>query len=70
MHPSVTMIETPCAKICIVDEPSGLCRGCGRSLAEIERWSAYSDSERARVIKELQQRLKVMNTRPTSGHPG
>jgi predicted Fe-S protein YdhL (DUF1289 family) len=66
----MTMIETPCEKICIVDEPSGLCRGCGRSLAEIERWSAYSDGERARVINELPQRLKAMNTRPASSHSG
>ena len=36
---AMAAIETPCEKICIVDQPSGLCRGCGRSLAEIERWT-------------------------------
>ena len=45
-------IETPCEKICILDQPSGLCRGCGRNLMEIERWSAYSDAERSRVLAE------------------
>ena len=57
-------IETPCEKICIVDPPSGLCRGCGRSLAEIERWTAYSDAERTRIMAELPQRLEAMNARP------
>ena len=33
-------IESPCNKICTLDPASGLCIGCGRSLAEIARWSA------------------------------
>jgi uncharacterized protein len=59
-------IETPCEQICIVDQPSGLCRGCGRSLAEIERWTAYSDGERSHIMAELPRRLEAMNTRPAS----
>jgi predicted Fe-S protein YdhL (DUF1289 family) len=57
-------IETPCEQICIVDQPSGLCRGCGRSLAEIERWTAYGDGERGRIMAELPRRLAAMNARP------
>ena len=56
----VTAIETPCDKICTVDPASGLCIGCGRSLAEIERWTAYSDAERARVMAELPQRIAAL----------
>jgi predicted Fe-S protein YdhL (DUF1289 family) len=55
-------IETPCEKICILDQPSGLCRGCGRNLMEIERWSAYSDAERS-VLAELPGRLAALNVR-------
>ena len=55
--------KRPANKICIVDQPSGLCRGCGRSLAEIARWTAYSDGERARIMAELPQRLDAMNAR-------
>jgi len=57
----MTAIETPCEKICILDQPSGLCRGCGRSLAEIERWTAYGNSERTRIMAELPRRLDAMN---------
>jgi predicted Fe-S protein YdhL (DUF1289 family) len=57
-------IETPCEQICIVDQPSGLCRGCGRSLAEIERWLAYSDGERNVIMDDLPRRLEAMNARP------
>jgi uncharacterized protein len=60
------MIETPCEKICIVDLPSGLCRGCGRSLIEIERWTAYSDGERSRITAELPARLADITARRPS----
>jgi len=59
-------IETPCEKICLVDPPTGLCRGCGRSLAEIERWSSYSHPERSRIMAELPARLEKMNARPVT----
>jgi predicted Fe-S protein YdhL (DUF1289 family) len=62
-----TAMESPCEKICIVDPPSGLCRGCGRSLAEIARWTAYSDNERARIMAELPQRLDTINGRAMPG---
>jgi predicted Fe-S protein YdhL (DUF1289 family) len=64
------LIETPCEKICVLDPPSGLCRGCGRTLAEIERWTAYSDGERARVMTELPGRLAAIKARTrTTVHP-
>jgi uncharacterized protein len=63
-------METPCEKICILDPPSGLCRGCGRSLAEIGRWTTYSDGERVRVMAELPKRLEAMNAPPASSRQG
>jgi len=55
---------SPCEKICIVDQASGLCRGCGRSVVEIERWTRYSDAERVEVMAQLPERLKAMQSRP------
>src|ERR1700755_2918381 len=68
-HPRIAaLIESPCEKICIVDPASGLCRGCGRSLAEIERWTAYSDVERRRIMAELPGRLAGVAARPAPPH--
>ena len=68
--PIMAAIITPCEKICIVDPASGLCRGCGRSLGEIERWTSYSDDERARVMGELPRRLEAMQrARPIPAKP-
>jgi predicted Fe-S protein YdhL (DUF1289 family) len=60
-------IETPCEQICILDQPTGLCRGCGRSLIEIEHWTSYSDAERSRVLAQLPNRLEAVNAR--MAHP-
>ena len=65
---TVALIESPCEKICIVDTASGLCRGCGRSLSEIEHWTAYSDGERRRIMAELPARLTAMTVRPAAPH--
>jgi predicted Fe-S protein YdhL (DUF1289 family) len=54
------MIETPCKTICILDPHSGLCRGCGRDLAEIERWTAMTDRERRLIMDDLPRRLAAM----------
>ena len=53
-------MESPCTKICLIEAASGLCVGCGRSLLEIERWTGFSDQERARVMADLPQRLVVL----------
>jgi predicted Fe-S protein YdhL (DUF1289 family) len=53
-------IETPCTKICSVDPASALCIGCGRSLAEIGRWTEFSDDERHRIMNELPWRMSLL----------
>lgn len=50
-------IETPCVRICVIHPLHGLCEGCGRTLAEIGRWSAFSAEERRRIMAELPGRL-------------
>jgi len=62
MRESQPMTVSPCAKICTLDPVSGLCSGCGRSLAEIERWPGMSDAERLRLMAELDARLRSMRS--------
>jgi predicted Fe-S protein YdhL (DUF1289 family) len=54
-------IESPCNKICAVDSVSGLCVGCGRTLAEIEAWTHLSSDERSRIKAELPRRLSSLH---------
>ena len=52
------MIETPCVKICRILEGGGICRGCGRTLDEIARWTSMSDEERRTIMADLAKRLR------------
>jgi uncharacterized protein len=50
-------ISTPCIKTCAVSGQTGLCIGCGRTLAEIAAWGAMSEHERRAIMAELPARL-------------
>jgi uncharacterized protein len=49
-------VATPCIKVCVVDGASGLCLGCHRTLPEIARWGALSDTERSEIMTALPAR--------------
>lgn len=49
-------METPCVKICVIDQSTRQCTGCLRTLEEIARWSSYSDAERRRIMNDLPAR--------------
>lgn len=53
----MTAISSPCIKACLLDPVSKLCEGCGRSLAEIARWSSMSEAERLAIMARLRERL-------------
>lgn len=58
--PDMATIETPCIKVCIVDQQSGRCIGCARTLSEIAGWTGFSDNERVRIMAELPGRAEAM----------
>jgi uncharacterized protein len=62
MKPDVRgTVSSPCIKLCVVDGPSGLCAGCGRTLAEIGGWLRFSDDQRRAVMMELPARLAALS---------
>jgi hypothetical protein len=61
-------IGTPCSRICVVHPQTGLCSGCGRSIAEIAGWSGFSDAERTRIMTKLPARLATMNSGVIAAH--
>jgi predicted Fe-S protein YdhL (DUF1289 family) len=50
-------ISTPCIKVCAVSGQTGLCIGCGRTLAEIAGWAAMDERRRSEIMAELAGRL-------------
>jgi predicted Fe-S protein YdhL (DUF1289 family) len=57
---AMAAIDSPCNKVCIVDKPSGLCVGCGRTLDEIAAWTRFSSAERTRIMRDLPRRLQLL----------
>ena len=55
--PSSLPAASPCNRICRIDDATGLCIGCGRTLDEIARWTAMDDAARQRVWERLPARL-------------
>jgi predicted Fe-S protein YdhL (DUF1289 family) len=53
------MIESPCNDVCTTDSESGLCVGCGRTPEEIANWVYFSDKQKERVLKSLENRNKI-----------
>lgn len=56
--------DTPCIKLCVIEPRSGLCFGCGRSLAEIGRWGGLPREERLRIMALLPQRMAEAGVSP------
>ncbi len=49
-------LRSPCVKVCEMDPVRRLCIGCWRTLDEIARWGAMSETEREAVMAALPAR--------------
>ncbi|HEV2008351.1 MAG TPA: DUF1289 domain-containing protein [Burkholderiales bacterium] len=52
-------IDSPCTGICAVDQQSGWCRGCHRTLTEISCWMTYTRTEKLAVLEKIAQRKAI-----------
>ncbi len=52
-------VASPCINICQMDEASGWCRGCLRTLDEIAFWSVLDDDDKRAVLAELARRRQA-----------
>ena len=52
-------VPSPCINVCRLDERSGRCVGCLRTLAEIGAWSRLSDADKLAVWAQLETRETI-----------
>jgi len=50
--------HSPCIGICEIDEDSGYCRGCWRSIEEIVNWASSDQAQRSAVLAQLPSRRR------------
>ncbi|NDW06125.1 DUF1289 domain-containing protein [Jiella pacifica] len=48
-------IESPCIRTCSIDPATELCRGCGRTIAEIAGWASFSPETRRTIMARLSE---------------
>ena len=46
----MTGVVSPCVSICTMDEATGWCQGCLRTLDEIALWSVLDDDDKRAVL--------------------
>lgn len=45
-------IDSPCIGVCSMDDLSGLCMGCFRTMDEIQNWWDMDDASKQAVIEQ------------------
>lgn len=53
-------VPSPCISICRIDDASGWCEGCLRTIDEIAHWAVLDDDERRQVLAHLDQRRRLL----------
>ncbi len=49
-------VPSPCINVCRMNDGSGLCEGCLRTLDEIAAWGGLDDTRKRAVLVELRLR--------------
>lgn len=52
-------IESPCISVCAMDDVSGFCMGCYRSLDEIQGWWDLSNTQKKAIVDAASQRAEA-----------
>ncbi len=61
-------VPSPCTSVCRMDDASGWCQGCLRTLDEIACWSLLDDAEKTAVWQTLaERRLTWTQRQPAPG---
>jgi len=54
-------IPSPCINVCRMNEASGYCEGCYRSIPEITEWSRASDARKQAILGEVALRRAAID---------
>jgi predicted Fe-S protein YdhL (DUF1289 family) len=52
-------VASPCIDVCRMNEASGLCEGCLRTLDEIAAWGSLDDEAKREVLARLRERRRT-----------
>jgi len=60
------VIDSPCIRRCTLDEDTGWCLGCVRTLDEIATWSGLDDDGKRAILARIVARRADLATQPSA----
>ncbi|WP_375381894.1 DUF1289 domain-containing protein [uncultured Sphingomonas sp.] len=57
---------SPCVNVCVIDDATGWCAGCGRTIEEIVGWGTADVTMRRTIRAQLPERMAVLTTKQSS----
>ncbi len=51
-----TEIKSPCISVCAMDDLTGLCQGCYRTIDEIKSWWDMNQNDQKNLLVALEER--------------
>ena len=51
-------VPSPCVNVCRIDDATGWCEGCQRTIDEVAAWLLLDDDAKRGVWRELRERRK------------
>ena len=51
---------SPCINVCIIDECTGFCAGCLRTVDEIAGWGSKADTEKRQILIKVEVRRELV----------
>ena len=51
-----TEIKSPCISVCSMDDLTGLCQGCYRTIDEIKSWWDMNQNDQKNLLVALEER--------------
>lgn len=49
-------VQSPCISVCAMDESTGFCQGCYRTIEEIQAWWDIDNEARAEIVEKASVR--------------
>ncbi|HWT34991.1 MAG TPA: DUF1289 domain-containing protein [Paraburkholderia sp.] len=63
----IAPVPSPCINVCRMNQATGLCEGCLRTIGEIANWSSLSDEAKRAVWDEIEKRHGDCMAKQTDG---
>lgn len=62
-------IESPCVLVCMLDNATGWCLGCGRTGEEIAGWTQADPGRRKSILDQIPHRIAHLRQRTGESTP-